>query len=49
MFRRMHVNQEQVTILLAGRTQTNMTCQIIMMDKASKKEEAEAVVLKIVK
>ena len=48
LFRRTHVNSEPVKILQAGRTQTNTTCQNIMMDKASKKEEAEAVVLEVV-
>ena len=49
LFGRMHFNQEQVKMFRARTTRTNVAYKVIKIAKALKKEEAEAVVLKVVR
>jgi superfamily II DNA helicase RecQ len=47
LFRRMYFNKEQVKIFRAKTTRTNVAYRVIKIDKAMKREQAEAVVLKM--
>ncbi|KAF2022979.1 hypothetical protein EK21DRAFT_81853, partial [Setomelanomma holmii] len=49
LFGRMHFDREQVKMFWAKTTRTNVAYQVIKTAKALKKEEAEAVVFKVVR
>jgi hypothetical protein len=47
LFQWMYFNKEQVKIFRAKITRTNVAYRVIKIDKAMKREQAEAVVLKM--
>lgn len=49
LFRRMYFDREQVTLLRARTTRTNIAYKVMKTSRTTKQEEVEAVVLKVVR